>query len=122
MPEFSWQCHISEAESKRYPLKNPSPEGRFGGKLQHMETITRQVGEMQANERSAAELLIGHRLRGHEQLILQVVNLETAEQASDSRPDQSLPDWCNIYNGLTDEEIDNIDKSIVRSNLSRSFE
>ncbi len=84
-----------------------------------METITRQVGEMQANERSAAELLIGHRLRGHEKLILQVVNLDMVEQASESRPAQSLPDWCNIYNGLTDVEIDNIDKSITRCNLSR---
>ena len=87
-----------------------------------METITRQVGEMQANERSAAELLLGHRLRGHEQLILQVLDLNATEPFEDSRPSQSLPDWCNIYNGLTNVEIDNIDKSIIRCNLSRSFE
>lgn len=86
-----------------------------------METITRHVGEMQANERSAAELLMGHSLRGHEQLILQVLGLNGIELSKDSRPAQSLPDWCNIYNGLTDEEIDNIDKSIVRCNLSRSL-
>lgn len=87
-----------------------------------METITRHVGEMKANERSAAELLLGHRLRGHEQLIIQIMSHETADQTNDSHPAQSLPDWCNIYNGLTDEEIDNIDKSIVRCDLSRSFE
>ncbi len=77
-----------------------------------METITRHVGDMQANERSAAELLLGHSLRGHEQLILQVVNVDIAEQTNEFRSAQSLPDWCNIYNGLTDEEVDNIDKSI----------
>lgn len=77
---------------------------------------------MQANERSAAELLLGHRLHGHEQLILQVLELNTEVQTNDSASAESLPDWCNIYNGLTDVEIDNIDQSIIRCNLSRSFE
>ncbi len=87
-----------------------------------METIMRHVGEMKANERSAAELLLGHRLRDSERIIIQIMNLETAEETNDSPPTQSLPDWCNIYNGLTEEEIDNIDKSIVRCDLTRSFE
>jgi len=50
------------------------------------------------------------------------MNLEPAQPTNNSQSAQALPDWCNIYNGLTDEEIDNIDKSIMRSNLSRSFE
>ncbi len=88
-----------------------------------METIRRQVGELQANERSAAELLLGHRLRGNEQLILQVLQLDVAEpSANDSQPAQTLPDWCNVYKGLTDAEVDEIDKSITRCNLTRSFE
>ena len=88
-----------------------------------METIKRQVGELQANERSAAELLLGHRLRGNEQLILQVLELDVTEPpANDSRPAQTLPEWCNVYSGLTDAEINEIEKSITRSNLTRSFE
>ena len=89
-----------------------------------METITRQVGELQANERSAAELLVGHSLRGHERLILQVLEVDLAESTTedDSRPAQTLPEWCNIYKGLSDEEIENIDRSITRCNLNRSFE
>ena len=88
-----------------------------------METIKRQVGELQANERSAAELLLGRRPRGNEQLILQVLELDVAEPpTNDSPPTQALPEWCNVYRGLTDAEIDEIDKAITRCNLTRSFE
>lgn len=88
-----------------------------------METITRQVCELRPNERSAAELLLGHRLRGNERLILQVLDLDVVQPtAEDSRPPQMLPDWCNVYEGLSDEEVDNIHRSITRCNLTRSFE
>ena len=88
-----------------------------------METITRQVGELRDNERSAAELLVGHRLRGNERLILQVWDLDVLQPAvQDSRSAQTLPDWCNVYEGLTDEEVEKIDQSITRCNLTRSVE
>ena len=88
-----------------------------------METIKRQVGELHPNERSAAELLLGHRLRGNEQLILHVMPLDApTSQVNDSWPAQTLPDWCNVYKGLSDAEIDEIEESITRCNLTRSFE
>ncbi len=91
--------------------------------LHVMETIKRQVGELQANERSAAELLLGHRLRGNEQLILHVVELDVvAPPDNDAQLAQTLPEWCNVYKGLTDAEIDDIDKSITRCDMTRSFE
>lgn len=88
-----------------------------------METIKRQVGELQANERSAAELLLGHRLRGNEQLILQVLELDVAEPpTNDSRPAQTLEDWVHIYDGLSDEEVDALDAVInTRANLTRNL-
>lgn len=88
-----------------------------------METITREVGELRDNERSAAELLLGHRLRGNERLILQVLDSDVVQPAGqDSRPAQALPDWCNVYEGLTDEEVERIDLSITRGKLTRSVE
>lgn len=88
-----------------------------------METITRQVGELLANERSAAELLLGHRLRGNERLILQVLDMEASQSpGQDSEPAEMLPSWCNVYEGLTEEEVDEIDQSITRCNLPRSDE
>ncbi len=83
--------------------KTPSPAVSVRGKLSAMETIKRQVGELQANERSAAELLLGHRLRGNEQLILQILELDlAAPPTNDSRPAQTLEDWCNVYKGVPD--------------------
>ena len=88
-----------------------------------METITRQVGELQDNERSAAELLVGHSLRGNERLILQVLELDVVQPPEQgSQPVESLPAWCNVYEGLTDEEVEKIDQSITRCNLTRSVE
>jgi hypothetical protein len=88
-----------------------------------METIKRQVGELHPNERSAVELLLGHRLRGNEQLILHVMPLDVpSAQVKDSGANQTLPDWCNVYEGLSDSEIDDIGESITRCNLTRSFE
>lgn len=94
-----------------------------------METVTRHVGELQANERSAAELLLGHRLRGNEQLILQVLDLDVVQPPENgSSPSsslsltQALPTWCNVYEGLTDDEVENLHQSIARSHLTRSVE
>lgn len=88
-----------------------------------MEIITRQVDELQANERSAAELLLGHRLRGNEQLILQVLELDVAKPTvQDSRPAQTLEDWVHVYDGLSDAEIEKIDAiANTRANLTRDL-
>lgn len=31
-----------------------------------------------------------------------------------------LPEWCHVYEGLTDAEVDEIEESIIRSQESRS--
>lgn len=116
---------VGLGHSIRTPKKQklPSPDATGRGKLSGMETITRQVGEMQAHERSAAELLLGHRLRGHEQLILQVLELDVTEPPKeDSRPAQTIEDWIHVYDGLSDEEIEKIDAiANTRANLTRDL-
>ena len=88
----------------------------------HMETITRNVGDLQAHERSAVEQLVGHRLRENQQLIIQVVSIDMGggEKPNGSQGDE-LPPWCNVYEGLNDEQIAEIEKSIVRTPGSRTF-
>lgn len=88
-----------------------------------METITRQVGDLRDNERSAAELLLGHRLRGNERLILQVLDLDVVQPTvQDSRPAQTLDDWARVYDGLSDDEIEKIDAiAKTRANLTRDL-
>jgi len=86
-----------------------------------METITRDVGKMQTQERSAAELLVGHALREHERVIVHVLEMPIPTSTLDDRPTQSIDDWLHIYDGLSDEEIDEVDAAInTRANLTRA--
>lgn len=88
-----------------------------------METITRDVGQMKTQERSAAELLVGHALREHERVIVHVLSLDTDVAApGDSQPAGVLLDWCNVYAGMTDQEIDEVEQSLTRCNVTRSLE
>ena len=99
-----------------------SPGVPVAARISALETISRQVDELRPQERSAVELLLGHSLRGTERLILQIVDVDASHQTQDSGSDQRLPAWCNVYEGLTDEEIEKIGESILRCNLTRSFE
>ena len=68
-------------------------------------------------------LFLGHRLRGNEQLILQVRELHVAKlTVQDSRPAQTLDDWVHVYDGLSDTEIEKIDAiAKTRANLTRDL-
>lgn len=35
-------------------------------------------------------------------------------------PISKLPEWCNVYEGMTDEEIDDIESAIVRDPGTRN--
>jgi hypothetical protein len=85
-----------------------------------METITRTVRDLAANERSTVEQLLGHRLLDNQQVIIQVIAAESKPEPLP--PGDQLPDWCNVFEGMTDEEIAELEKSIFRSHTSRSFE
>ncbi|MFN0021821.1 MAG: hypothetical protein ACKVP0_26545 [Pirellulaceae bacterium] len=77
-----------------------------------METIVHNFGALNDAGRSAAETLVGHALGENQQLVIQVVNLD-APLADAFSPDQ-LPEWCNVYAGLNDEQIATLEKAISR--------
>ena len=85
-----------------------------------METITRRVRDLEANERSAVERLVGHGLRENQQLIIQVVNVDLSAESPSKGMPSGLPAWCNVYEGMADDEISEIEESIIRTNMSRS--
>jgi len=80
-----------------------------------METVIRNVGDIDANDRHALEHVLGQRLRDNQQLVIRVVN----RQVEPSRPsnvtphDEAaghekaagslLPEWCNVYAGRATE-------------------
>jgi hypothetical protein len=91
-----------------------------------METIIRNVRDLQENERSAAEQLVGHSVRENQRLIIQVTDIDLAVSGREGATPQGgseIPEWWNIYEGLSDDDVEKLDKAIrQRANLTRVFE
>ncbi|HUE17340.1 MAG TPA: hypothetical protein VMR25_24525 [Planctomycetaceae bacterium] len=103
-----------------------------------MDKVVRDVRNIDQADRQALEHVIGQSLRDNQQVVIDVVNIEaisgakenptsdeTAGSASEpgrtaQRTDDEIPDWWNVYEGLSDEEIDRLDLAIrERANLTR---
>jgi hypothetical protein len=60
-----------------------------------------------------------------QQIVIRVVNAETVapQPVKGGATDEQIPDWWNVYEGLTEEEVDRLDKAIrERADLTRHFE
>lgn len=80
-----------------------------------METVVRNVRDLSQPDRSALERVVGRSLAESQQVVVNVLELPD--------PKAGVPDWWNIYEGLSDEEIDRLDAAIrERADLTRTFE
>ena len=89
-----------------------------------MENVVRNVRDIDSADRHALEHILGQRLRENQQLVIRVVTLGTGPQVA--KPPNgaaavpSLPDWCRVYEGLTDQEIADVEEiALTRANLTR---
>ena len=90
-----------------------------------METVIRNVGDIDARDRQALEHVLGQRLRENQQLVIGIVNLHVppdgAPRGTNGTP--TLPEWCNVYSGLSDDDIADLEKAILqRADFSRPSE
>ena len=87
------------------------------------ETIP-DVRGIDATDREALGHVVGQELRDDQRIMISVMNMDVAapspEQMAAETP--GLPPWCNVYEGFTNEEIDEIEKSIVRAPGGHTFE
>lgn len=79
-----------------------------------METVSRRVRDLEQDDRSALERVVGHSLGESQQVTIQVTGDRPLPAQNGNLPAGQLPSWCNVYEGLTDEQIDDLDRSIVR--------
>ena len=89
-----------------------------------MESIVLHVRDIDNSDRRAIEHAVGQSLLDNQRLVIQIVSggpNETTPTAGQSSAADQLPDWCNVYEGLSDQEIAELEKSIVRSHESRTF-
>jgi hypothetical protein len=80
-----------------------------------METLVRKVADLESQDRSALERVVGHSLKDDQQFIIQIVGLPESLPDSPAVGCDVLPDWCRVYEGLSDEEVDELDQSISRN-------
>lgn len=70
------------------------------------------------------EQLVGHALRENQQLVIQVMTVNVPPNgAKDDAAAGNLPEWCNVYEGLSDEQVSEVESvALQRANLTRSAE
>jgi hypothetical protein len=84
-----------------------------------METVIRNVGDLSANGRDAAESLVGHPLDANQRLVIHVLAVERRpDEVEPSAPPEAaadqLPEWCDVYAGLSDGQIGALEQLIAR--------
>lgn len=89
-----------------------------------MRPIVCPVRDIAADERRVREHVIGQTLQANQEVIIQVVTLEDPpreeRQKATRGGETKLPEWCNVYDGLTPAQIADVEKAILqRSDLSR---
>jgi hypothetical protein len=87
-----------------------------------MESIICNVRDIDAGDRHAIEHVVGRQLRDNQRLIIQLAEIDfpAEESITDARPQQTLEDWTGVYAGLTDAEVEEIDKIVKsRANMTR---
>ena len=91
-----------------------------------MEEVLRNVNDIEPADRRALEHILGRTLHDSQQVALRVsspddardVGTTNGDQATD---DETLPEWCNVYEGLSDAEIAAIEEvMLTRANLTRN--
>lgn len=89
-----------------------------------MERITRNVRDLTSDERRAVERVVGHALAENQQVILQIITVDAAapesEEGTVPPAGDVLPGWTNVYKGLTDDELAEVEGVVLsRSDLTR---
>lgn len=86
-----------------------------------MESIIRDVTALDETHRRALEDVLGRELHANQRLIINVLELEVPGGAAGERPPQSLDEWTRVYEGLSDDQIEQIDEvAKTRAKLTRN--
>ena len=88
-----------------------------------MESIVRNVRDIDASDRRSLEQIVGQTLRDNQRVIIQLAEINVPKQEAaqnDARSRQTLEDWTSVYDGLSAEDIEEIDKiAKTRADLTR---
>jgi hypothetical protein len=87
-----------------------------------MESITRNIRDISPPDKLALEHVIGRQLAENQQIIIQICSLSPQADSPETTKQKgaSLPDWCNVYAGLSDDEVASLERTVLqRADLTR---
>lgn len=93
------------------------------GYNRYMESITKNVRDISLPDKLALENVIGQQLAANQRVIIQICSLDPrfGSATTETESAQCLPDWCNVYAGLTDEQVEALEQTALqRANLTRA--
>ena len=78
------------------------------------------VATLDDPHRRALEEVIGQHLEANQRLIISVTQVDLAP-SDQARPAQTLEDWTGVYDGLSEAEVEAVDRIVkTRTNLTRN--
>lgn len=87
-----------------------------------MVTITRNVKDIPSDDRRALEHVFGQQLAENQRITISIAESESLI-TEPIQGNGTLPSWCNVFEGMSDAEIAEIEKiALTRAELSRTFE
>ena len=90
-----------------------------------MESIVRNVRDIAKDDRHAIEHVVGRTLNNDQRLVIQIITADKtfAESQAVAAPPSALPLWCHVYDGLSNEEIADVERiALNRADLTRTVE
>lgn len=92
-----------------------------------MNSVIRDVRDIDSSDRQALEHVLGQPLRDDQRVVIQVEPVPASsvvQENGDGKPQEAkLPAWCNVYEGLSDDEIADVERiALSRADMTRASE
>jgi hypothetical protein len=77
------------------------------------KTIVRDVRDITGPDRDVLEQALGQKLRDNQRLVVQILTVTDAPEAQErvAAPAADLPEWCDVFRGLSDEQIAGVERT-----------
>lgn len=86
-----------------------------------MESVIRNFTDIEPADRPAIEHVVGGQLGENQRVVIQVITLDGPRAVQETAPEATLPAWCRVYEGLSDAQIDDLERVVLtRADFTRS--